>query len=133
VESNYLLAEDSRLPKWITLPDNCERKDVSVSLFLFTVGKASLIIRGPKPERKTIARYRIDADWHKSTTDKAKQLGTYAFSPQYYKASYKGVEDIIEFSCWGPVFKMTDDVQDETEIERRKCDEINTKDIGNPW
>jgi hypothetical protein len=133
VESNFLLANDSRLPKWVELPDKYQREDVSASLFLFTIGKASLIIRGPKPERKTIARFRIRADWHESSNEKVKQIGNYSFRPLYYKVSYKGVEDIIEFPCLGPVFRMADKINEKIELNQIKCKEVDLEDIGNPW
>ena len=133
VESTFLLSKDSRLPKWVNLPEGYSREDVSVSLFLFTIGKASLIVRGPKPERKTLMHLRIKADWHESSLKKVKQLNSHAFKPHYYLASYEDVEDIIEFPCFGPVFRMVDKIEQNFNINSEECEEIDYQEIGNPW
>jgi len=135
VESDFLLAEDSRLPKFINLPEGYARADVTVSLFLFTVGKARMVVRGPSPERKILLNIKVKADWHQVTLAEEKRRGSLFFSPHYYFSSYEGIEDIIEFSCSGPVFRMADRINTNTitSNDEPDCPEIAWDIIGSPW
>ena len=127
VESNFLLAEDSRIPKWVKLPEGYSRTDVTVSLFLHTIGKATLIVRGPAPDRKTLLKLKINADWHEATIKEKNRRGNYLFRPHYYLATYNGVNDIIEFPCKGPVFWMTDSIDKNTTTDEPECPPIDYK------
>jgi hypothetical protein len=133
VESNFLLANDSRLPVWIKVPDGYARNDVTVSLFLYSFNKVRFVVRGPKPERKILINIITTADWHEVTREEVARRGNYIFAPQYYSVTYKNVKDIVSFPCKGAVFWMVDDVVEKYSNNQPECPPINTDDIGRPW
>lgn len=133
VESNFLLAKDSRLPVWIKIPDEYTRDDVTVSLFLYSSNKARFIVRGPEPERKKLINIVTNADWHEVTKEVANRQGNYDFSPQYYSLTYQNINDIVSFPCKGAVFWMVDDVEKQYSTNQSECPPINTDDIGRPY
>jgi hypothetical protein len=133
VESNFLLAEDSRLPKWVKLPDGYTRADVNVSLFLHLHPFARIIVREKGHNQKKLIDVLVKAGWHEATQQEESRRGTLEFSPHYYYISYKGVNDIIKFPCKGPVFWMVDSIDTKTSSTRPECPSIDWKLIGNPW
>ena len=133
VESNFLLSPESRLPKWITLPDGYSRGDVTVSLFLYNGPYARVIVRGPAPTRTKLMDELIRANWHSVTVEEQRKRRSYDFSPQYYYAEYKGIKDVITFPCEGPVFWMTDTIDTNTTNKHTECPPIDDSLIGNPW
>jgi hypothetical protein len=133
VESNFLLANDSRLPVWLKVPDGYTRDDVTVSLFLYSSNKARFVVRGPKPERTKLINIVTNADWHEATKEVVKRQGNYNFSPQYYSVTYQNINDIVSFPCKGAVFWMVDDAKKEYSTNQSECPPINTDDIGRPW
>jgi len=132
VESNFLLAKESRLPVWISLPEGYVRDDVTVSLFLYTFNKAKFIVRGPGTERKILVNIVAKANWHNVTKEEVKRRGNYNFSPQYYSVIYQGVEDIISFPCKGPIFLMVDNAEKNFSSIQPECPSVDLDLIGNP-
>ena len=140
VESNFLLAEDSRLPKWMQLPAGYKRADVTVSLFLYSGSSSRLIMRGPAPKRKLLLSTLATVNRHEVTLQEAKRRGDrYDFSPAYYSATFKGVNDIIKFPCRGPVFWMADTVDVKISTFSPNCPNVDASRIydligsPNPW
>ena len=133
VESNFLLSEDSRLPKWVKLPIGYTRQEVTASLFLYNTPFARFILRGPAPERKKLMDVLIKANWHPVTIEELKKCKNFDLSPQYYAASYKGINDLIEFRCKGPVFWMADKINTSITTTSSECKDIDDDLIGNPW
>lgn len=132
VESNFLLAQDSRLPVWIKLPEGYSRDDVTVSLFLYTFDKARFVVRGPAPERKTLVNIVAKSDWHTATQKEVKRRGNYDFSPRYYSVVYQDIEDVISFPCKGPVFWMVDEITEKYSDTEPECPSIDINLIGGP-
>jgi hypothetical protein len=132
IESNFLLNDESRLPKFILLPNGITRNDVTVSLFLYTAGDARFVVRGPAPERKILLNIVAKADWHETTLMEEKRRGTYDFSPHYYKVVFNGVDDIIKFPCKGPVYWMSDNTNDSIISPEPECPPVNWELIGRP-
>jgi hypothetical protein len=133
VESDFLLSKESRLPKWMQLPSGYNRSDVNVSLFLYNFSKARFIVRGSEPERTKLIDVLVKAEWHEATRREANRRGSFVFRPHYYHVSYKGIDDIIEFPCEGPVFWMADSVDTNTSSTTKECPPIDDRLIGNPW
>lgn len=133
VESNFLLANDSRLPVWLKIPDGYTRDDVTVSLFLYSSNKARFVMRGPKPEKGVLINIVTNADWHEITKEVVKRQGNYNFSPQYYSVTYQSITDIVSFPCKGAVFWMVNAAGNDYSINQPECPPIDTNDIGHPW
>ncbi|MDD3813991.1 MAG: hypothetical protein PHZ02_05040 [Desulfocapsaceae bacterium] len=132
VESNFLLANDSRLPIWLKIPEGYTRDDVTVSVFLYSSNKARFVVRGPKPERTELINIVTNAEWHEVTKEVIKRQGNYNFSPQYYSVTYQNVKDIVSFPCKGAIFWMVNDVEKKYSTNQPECPPINTDDIGRP-
>jgi len=130
-----LLADNSRLPVWITLPKGYTRKDVTVSLFLYSSKYAQFIVRkrGVKSDRKIIMDVVAKSDWAEVTKKEIKRRGNYNFSPQYYTVILEGIEDTIGFLCEGPVFTMVDNVVENYTNIQPEYPSIDTDLIGNHW
>ena len=133
VESNFLLAKDSRLPKWIELPEGYLRDDVTVSLFLYTFKKARFVVRNRAPSRDVLVNIITKSKWHKLTKEEAKRRGNYNFSPQYYSVTYQDIEDIISFPCKGAVFWMVNEAKESYSAQQPVCPPVDLEEIGNPW
>ena len=111
VESEFTLAQDSRLPKWAALPAGVRRDEVAVELTFYTVVDPRIeVLKGYWPFRSRL----LDIT--------AKRLGGYLEpkkltvppSDPRYDFRYEvlvadGVVDIVEHSCRCSEFRMTDD------------------------
>ena len=111
VESQFMLASDSRLPKWVTLPKGVRRDEVSVELtFYATADPRVEVARDGWPFKRTVQK------------NIAKRLGgdagprklTVSTSDPRYDFTYDvlvvdGVVDIVEHPCSCPDFRMSDD------------------------
>ncbi len=57
VESSFRLASESRLPRWVSIPPNYTRKDISMTITLYSAspgGQAQVVAYGPPPMRRQI-------------------------------------------------------------------------------
>jgi hypothetical protein len=67
MDSRFQLADDSRLPKWFTVPKGYSRKDLKVTIDLYTSlcpffsNNAVTILYGPPPANKEIMIMRLRA------------------------------------------------------------------------
>jgi hypothetical protein len=103
-ESSFQLADDSRLPRWITVPPGLTRADVSVTMNYLTMplffDDTQIIVKDRTG--KTLAK----------VSGRAKDLH-HGKWPDYYPAyvviTVKGVTDIVEHRRMEPVFYVTDD------------------------
>jgi hypothetical protein len=102
-ESSFQLADDSRLPRWITVPPGLTRADVSVTMNYLAMPRfndTQFILKDKNG--KTLAKL----------MGRAKDLD-HGRSPDYYPIyrviTVKGVTDIIEHKKMEPVFYVTDD------------------------
>ena len=102
-ESSFQLADDSRLPKWITVPPGLTRSDVSVTMNYLSLplfNDTQFIVKDKSG--KTLVK----------VGGKSKDLH-HGIWPDYYPAyvviTVNGVPDIIEHRRMEPVFYVTDD------------------------
>jgi len=100
LESTFNLANDSRLPKWVTLPRGVTRADVSITLNYYTSlggDDATVVLR----ERggKTISE----------VTGKMKCHSSFASYPAYEVVVVNGIAEVVEHKKMEPVFYITDD------------------------
>jgi hypothetical protein len=109
-ESTFVLASESRLPKWITLPPGLTRTDVSITMSYYSKpwgGSATFILRDTKGQIRT------------KVAGKVKGLEPFqlkhpppAFPPGYPSYSVitvNGITEIIEHRKPEPIFYITDD------------------------
>ena len=102
-ESSFQLADESRLPKWITVPPGLTRADVSVTMNYLSLPlfhDTQFIVKNKYG--KTLAK--ISA--RKKDLHHGIRLDYY---PAYVVITVKGVTDIIEHKKMEPVFYVTDD------------------------
>lgn len=103
VESEFQLANESRLPKWFVMPPNYTRKDLTMTVTYYTFDKTKIVIRGPAPDYKVLME-KVGTDrWHPLT----KQRG-YEY-PHYVIVSVDNIEEIFEHKKMEPVVYITDD------------------------
>ena len=100
LESTFNLANDSRLPKWVTLPPGVTRQDVSITLSYYTPlggddAKLTLKDRGGK----TLAE----------VSGKMKCHSSFANYPEYEVVVVNGITEVIEHKKMEPVFHIADD------------------------
>jgi hypothetical protein len=100
LESAFTLANDSRLPRWMTLPPGVTRADVSVTLSYYTSlggDDAKVILRDRRG--KLLAEVRGKMRCHSSSSS----------YPTYEVVEVNGVSELIEHKKMEPVFYIADD------------------------
>jgi len=109
-ESNFTLSSDSRLPKWFSIPQGYNRKDLTVELSYYVppppLGKynVKIVLKGPPPEHQVIAKLIGQEKLHQETEQKDRSE-----YPRYHIISTNGVTEIIEHKQQEPIFYVTDD------------------------
>jgi hypothetical protein len=111
VESEFTLASDSRLPKWVMLPKGVRRDEVAVELTFFAGGDARIaVLKGEWPFRRTLQTVAAKGLDGRAV---AKSLAFPPSDPRYEFAYdvlvADGVVDIVEHPCLCPDFRMSDD------------------------
>jgi len=102
-ESTFQLANDSRLPKWITIPPGLTRADVSVTMNYYSmpmVDDAQFILR----DRKGKVLVKLSG----RKKDLRPKNSSFAY-PAYVAITVNGITDIIEHRKMEPIFYVTDD------------------------
>ena len=104
LEASFVLAPESRLPKWFDLPEGFERNDFVVTMDSWTVGPQVFKIR----KKDGFFLYR-KISIHCPNMRPLKPLKVPFEYPVYLVFTYEGVIDIVEHRAMEPVFYMTDD------------------------
>lgn len=105
-ESAFQLANESRLPNWITLPPDLTRSDVSLTMSYFTWPSAGFILRDAKG--KTL----VEVDERVKCSDFRRRNPPHGYPagyPRYTEIVVKGTSELIEHRKMEPVFYVTDD------------------------
>lgn len=109
-ESTFKLANESRLPKWITLPPGLTRAEVSVTMSYYSKpwgGSAKFALQDTK------GRLLEKADGKVSCREpfqlKNSLQGSAAGYPSYEAVTVSGVTEIIEQKNMEPIVYITDD------------------------
>ena len=107
IESEFTLAPESRLPRCFTIPAGYVRKDLTMTITLYThpfSDRAKIVIRGPAPENavlmKKSGRYRE----HPLTEQQE-----YNKYPQYFVIKIDGIDEVFKQKQPGPIVNITDD------------------------
>jgi hypothetical protein len=59
VDSNFKIAQESRLPKWFNIPSSLSRQDLTMDITIYVTPYegiiAKMVLRGPGPEYKVLS------------------------------------------------------------------------------
>jgi hypothetical protein len=102
-ESTFQLANDSRLPKWVTIPPGLTRADISVTMNYYSmpiVDDAQFILK----DRNGKVLAKVSG----KTKDLRPEGSPFAY-PAYVVITVNGATDIIEHRKMEPIFYVTDD------------------------
>jgi len=95
IDSNFRLAQESRLPKWFQIPSNYSRNDLTMDITFYThpSGKiiVKMVVRGPGPERKVLSE-KIGSERRHPLTEQQ----SYTEYPHYSIITVDGVEEVFE-------------------------------------
>ena len=108
MESNFTLAQDSRLPQWYSLPVTAKRLDITLELTYWTNGDAEFELKGQGVHNSTLWGHSC---WHPRTRYVRQADGTFRppGGPEYVIVEVKGVVDVVEHDKTPGSFRMTDD------------------------
>ena len=109
-ESTFRLANDSRLPKWVTLPPGLTRANVSLTLSFYSMpwgGSAQFILQDKN--KQTIEKENAKVRCKNPFQLKHPPQGFPSGYPNYEAVTVNGITEIIEQRTPGPIFYVTDD------------------------
>lgn len=107
VQSEFNLSPESRLPKWVTIPREYSRKDLSMTITFYThpfLSKVKMDVYGPAPDYKLLNETIGEQRYHPFT----KNQPGYIY-PRYIIISVKDIDEVFEHKTRGPVLYITDD------------------------
>jgi hypothetical protein len=107
VESEFDLAEESRLPVWFKVPDGASRADVKLSLAYYTGGKAKFVLRNKSGRLISKASGELRTGLRKVRDSNSRDHLVDV-------VTVRGVAEVLEFSHIEPLF----DVCDNPEVRR---------------
>ena len=95
-DSQLILSPESRLPKWVDIPPEYTRADLTMDIcvyvhMLYIFSKAKMVVRGPAPEHKVIKE--IVTTWRIHPITKKEAWDAY---PIYVIHSANGIEEVLE-------------------------------------
>jgi hypothetical protein len=105
-ESTFLLASESRLPKWITLPPGLTRSDVSITMSYFAWPSAGFVLQDAKGQTLETVGGKVKCSDFRM---KNPRQGFPPGYPRYTEIVVKGTSEMIEHRKMEPVFYITDD------------------------
>jgi len=126
VESQFTLEQDSRLPRWFSVPRGYTRGGVIVELTyyvtVFPVNNA--VMELVNRNGRTLAKVTGEVCWHPVMEAKKNQHGGFNLDsyPHYAYIRADGVVEIVEHVP-GPTFRVKDDpVLLKGALEAKRCD-----------
>jgi hypothetical protein len=114
-ESHFVLAAESRLPRWFTLPPGVVRSDVEVGLSYWvslTPGLANdTVITVRNRQGRTLQTVTGNSCWHPETRWTPKGDGTFtpAPYPHYMIVTVNGVMEVVSHPGRNDLFAISDD------------------------
>jgi hypothetical protein len=113
VEAKFILAPDSRLPTWLSIPGNLQRSDVVVVLKYLTPSRQSddAVVEIQDRNGQTLASVHGQSCWHPAMQNKKNKFGGFdsGVYPRYRYITVNGVAEVIEHRKMEPVFHVSDD------------------------
>lgn len=101
VESQFQLADSSRLPSWYVMTPGLTREDIHITVTFHTQGNVDFEIRGPKG---LLVRETGKHKWHPLTLERG-----FVEKPSYSVISVRGFSDIYEQRKPEPLLYIIDD------------------------
>lgn len=110
-ESTFELASESRLPKWITLPQGLTRDDVSLSMSYYVKPWGSSATFTLRDRKGKILTTKIDGKVRGLGPNQLKHSapGSPPGYPSYEVITVRGITEVIEHRRMEPTFYVTDD------------------------
>ncbi len=107
-ESNFDLANESRLPNWFSLPNGLSREEVNIELLYYVPpplfkSNVKAILIGPPPENKKLGT-KIGIG-KKVLPKTSKDRSQY---PRYKIININGIEEVIEHRKMEPFYYVSD-------------------------
>jgi hypothetical protein len=121
-ESTFKLANESRLPKWITLPSGLTRADVSITMNYYVKpwgSSARFILQDSKKQvlEKAEGKVRCKEPFQLNNHPQGFASGY----PSYEVITVNGMNEIIEHRKMEPIFYITDDAAVWKQYSARGC------------
>jgi len=114
LEASFELASESRLPKWLDVPEGVDRSDLKVTMDYYSTFRGGEYIFKFYDKNKFLKIQKISLTTKEQPTVRTKELrkppaGFPKSYPAYNVVTINGVTDIVERRKMEPVFYMTDD------------------------
>lgn len=111
LESSFSLSPDSRFPKWLEVPKDLSRNELSLTMEQYSIfsGMKYVFKFKKKGNLLNIEKIVVYDHQRKILESDSRPLGFYKGYPAYEAITVKGVVDIVEYRAMEPVFYMTDD------------------------
>jgi hypothetical protein len=106
IESEFKLASDSRLPKWVDIPSEYSRKDMTMTITFYThpfYSKVKMNVNGPAPNYELVNETIGDQRYHPLTKGQPRYV-----YPRYIIISAKGIDEVFEHRARESVLYITD-------------------------
>jgi hypothetical protein len=114
-ESNFRLAQESRLPKWIQLPAGLDHKDVLVE-FAYFLPAAKVMATDKRTGEIFYAYHSADKKIHKLTEERMNATSGHFPCPSYKVITINGIEEILEHAEPGNVVHIVESSQVSNDI-----------------
>lgn len=130
-ESNFKLAKESRLPKWIRLPIGVDRSEITVD-FVYFLYKTKVAATNKK-NNQIFFTATADSRHHPITIEKSNTMQQGWPCPSYNIISVAGVEEIVEHAERGDVVHIVEPAQVTHEIYnndemKKRCETLRYSD-----
>lgn len=113
IESNFVLSGDSRLPKFVSIPNEINIKDTTTKIIFYTgifPYDARVIVYTKSPEHKILYDEAGTFKWHPLTEKQLKNEFGYKIYPHYMIIKIDNIEEVFEARTEGNVLYVTDSV-----------------------
>lgn len=113
MESNFQLADDSRLPKWFTIPKGYLRSDLKVTIDSYTslcpfCNDVVTTLYGPSPDNKEIMKKAGRQRWHPLSDIRYNKYPANKY-PNYTIITIDEIEEVFEQRRADNILYITDD------------------------
>jgi hypothetical protein len=121
-EATFTLANDSRLPKWVTLPPGPTRPDISLTMSYYVMpwGRTAQFTLRDK-NKKTLEKESGKVRCRGPSQLKNPPQGFPSGYPVYEAVTVNGITEIVEHKKMEPIFYVTDDAAVRKEYESIGC------------
>ena len=112
--TTFQLADDSRLPKWFTVPNGYSRSDLKMTIDFYTspcffCKNTVTTLYGPSPDNKEIMKIAGKGRWHPLSDRDRYNKYPYTKLPYYYIITVDSIDEVFEKRQAGDRFYITDD------------------------